>query len=122
MSESIDVLCQRCVAALNRLAKWRSVFAGWQLGTRPKTDPECQAVRDQRELLMFLRAESSALRNLLVKKGIFTESEWFEALEVEARELDKSFEALFPGMRATDEGITIFDPGLAHETTKGWKP
>src|SRR5438067_1656730 len=40
-------------AALNRLTKWRSVFCGWQLGTRSSTDPEAQAVRDHREATML---------------------------------------------------------------------
>lgn len=31
---------------LQRLGKWRTVFASWQLGTRSKNDPEAQAVRD----------------------------------------------------------------------------
>ena len=43
-------LAQRCYEACNRLTKWRSVFAGWQLGTRAKGDPECDAVRDHREV------------------------------------------------------------------------
>lgn len=34
---------------LNVVCKWRSLFAGWQLGTRPKGDPESDAVRDHRE-------------------------------------------------------------------------
>jgi hypothetical protein len=34
------------VKALQKLAKWRLIFAGWQLGTRLKGDPECDAVRD----------------------------------------------------------------------------
>lgn len=37
-------------SALNRVTKWRSIFTGWQLGTRAKGDPEGDAVRDHREL------------------------------------------------------------------------
>lgn len=54
---------------LQKLCKWRSVFAGWQLGTRPDTDAECQAVRDHREVTMLMRAELSALTALLIEKG-----------------------------------------------------
>jgi hypothetical protein len=31
---------------LNRLCKWRAILAGRHLGTRPDTDPQCQAMRD----------------------------------------------------------------------------
>ena len=37
---------KRTMRALNVLAKWRTLLAGWQLGTRPKGDPECDAVSD----------------------------------------------------------------------------
>lgn len=50
---------------LNKLCKWRTILAGWQLGTRPKEDPEAQAVRDQRELLLLLRCEVTALIDIL---------------------------------------------------------
>jgi hypothetical protein len=40
-----DDQARRTNAALNVLAKWRGLFAGWQLGTRPKGDPESDAVR-----------------------------------------------------------------------------
>lgn len=52
---------------LEKLGKWRSLFAGWQLGTRLDNDPECQAVRDHREVTMLLRTEVNAaglLRNV----------------------------------------------------------
>src|SRR5258707_8554059 len=48
---------QRMLAALNRLTKWRTHYAGWQLGTRAKGDPESDAVRDHRELTMLLRVD-----------------------------------------------------------------
>ncbi len=32
--------------SLNRLAKWRLVLAGWQLGAVDEHGPECAAVRD----------------------------------------------------------------------------
>lgn len=108
-------------AALNRLAKWRAVFAGWQLGTRASTDPESQAVRDHREATILLRAETSALVGLLLKKGVFTHDEWTAQLLVEAEELDTAYEALFPGFRSSDAGMVV-DPAKAQETMKGWKP
>jgi hypothetical protein len=61
---------------LNRLAKWRTVFAGWQLGTRAKGDPESDAVRDHREATILQRAELTALTSLLIKKQIITAAEF----------------------------------------------
>lgn len=117
---SIEELSQRCFQAANRLTKWRSVFAGWQLGTRSSDDPECQAVRDHREVTILLRAEMSALTELLVEKGIFTQEEWTEAFIKEADLLSKDYEKKFPGMAATDYGIQY--DRRAMETMKGWKP
>lgn len=107
--------------ALNKLAKWRTVFAGWQLGTRPKGDPESDAVRDHRELSIILRAEENTLIGLLIEKGIFTEKEWIDALEKEAVQLDKDYEAKFPGFKTSQAGVEI-DVQVAVETTKGWRP
>lgn len=107
--------------ALNKLAKWRTVFAGWQLGTRPKGDAECDAVRDHREVTMILRAESSALVSLLIEKGVFTRKEWSDALEKEAVYLDQAYESKFPGFRTHEFGVDI-DLREARETMKGWRP
>lgn len=106
--------------ALNRLAKWRSVFAGWQLGTRSDDDPECQAVRDHRELSMLMRAELSSLSQLLILKGVFTQEEWEAALAVEARQLSQDYAEKFPGFVASDWGMDI-DVNKALETTKNWR-
>jgi hypothetical protein len=106
---------------LNTLAKWRSVFAGWQLGTRPNTDPECQAVRDHRELTMLLRAEVNALTKLLLDAGVITPRALTEQVIVEAEYLSKSYERKFPGMSATPDGIAYSLPE-AVETMKGWLP
>lgn len=107
--------------ALNRLCKWRSVFAGWQLGTRPKDDSESDAVRDMREGLLLLRVEVTAIVTLLLQKGIYTFEEYEDQIEVEANALSKMLERRFPGFKATDIGMSI-DPSKAAETTKGWRP
>lgn len=109
------------VGKLNRLAKWRSVFAGWQLGTRSLEDPECQAVRDHREGTMFLRVEVSAITAILIKKGIITIDELNEAVGEEADALSKLYEERFPGFKATNTGMTI-DPQIASKTMNGWRP
>ena len=109
--------------ALNRVAKWRSLFAGWQLGTRPKGDPESDAVRDHREITILLRVEGSALTGLLIRKGLITGKEWEAALEREANELSKDYARRFPGVTAADHGL-VMDPQKidAAGWMKGWKP
>jgi hypothetical protein len=108
-------------AALQRLCKWRSVFVGWQLGTRADTDPEAQAVRDHREATILQRAELSATVNLLIDRGVFTEDEFTGRLGDEAERLSRAFERRFPGYQATDYGMQV-DVQVAAQTTKGWLP
>lgn len=110
----------RALAALDRLAKWRAVFARWQLGTRPEGDPEGDAVRDHRELTINLRAEMSALSSLLIRKGVISGEEWASALEEEANQLCKDYENRFPGVTATNAGLTMDRRVLPW--MKGWKP
>jgi hypothetical protein len=114
-------LPQRLDIALQRLTKWRNVFAGWQLGTRPKDDPEARAVKDHREVTILLRAEMNALLALLIEKNVFTLSEYQTALLAEALQSDQDMESRFPGYKSTDWGMSI-DAEKAAVTTKGWKP
>jgi len=111
---------ERTMKALNILAKWRTLFTGWQLGTRPKGDPEGDAVRDHREATIVLRAEVSAFTGLLREKGVFTDDEWLAALEREAKELNADYERRFPGVTASETGLTIDKRALPW--MKGWKP
>lgn len=106
--------------ALNRLAKWRMIFAGWQLGTRNNTDPEAQAVRDHREATIMMRAEINAMLSLLVAKGVFTAAEWEEQVIKDANYLSKQYEEKFPGCHATDVGMVI--KASAAEWMKKWRP
>lgn len=109
--------------ALNRLAKWRTLFAGWQLGTRPDTDPEAKAIKDHREATMFLRVEVTTLARLLMVKGVFTEKEWEEVMLDEIREYEKMLEEKFPGVKASDSGLDLnFAVIQEHDTFAGWKP
>lgn len=105
----------------NRLAKWRSVFAGWQLGTRTKADPECQAVRDHREVTMLMRAELNALAVILARKQVFTMPEFRRQVQEECRLLCEAYEKRFPGFKATDDGMQV-NPETSLKTTRGWKP
>lgn len=110
----------RTSRALNIVAKWRVLFTGWQLGTRPKGDPEGDAVRDHRELTILLRVESTALVGLLLRKGVITEAEWLAALEREAIQLSHDYEQKFPGATAHEQGLTV--DARAVDWMKGWKP
>ena len=105
---------------LNRLAKWRMVLAGWQLGTRMKGDPECEAVRDHREATLLLRAEVNALVAVLIKRGVLTAGALHLALIEEAKLACADFEKRFPGFTATEEGIEM--DARSAETTMDWKP
>lgn len=109
--------------ALNRVCKWRTLFTGWQLGTRPKGDPESDALRDHREATIILRVEGNALIDLLLKKGVITASEWEAALEREANTLSAVYEMRFPGVRATDRGL-VFDRDKVDRSgwMRGWRP
>jgi hypothetical protein len=93
--------------ALNRLAKWRTILTGWQLGTRAKGDPVSDAVRDHREVTLLLRAEVSGLAALLIEKGIFTADEWDHQMTIEAAHLEGHLETMFPGAKAADDGMHI---------------
>ena len=106
--------------ALNRLAKWRAFFAGWQLGTRPMGDPESDAVRDHREATLLMRAEMNAFVVLLVEKGVFSIEEFQRTVGQEADLLADALADRFPGVKATDEGLA-FDARAA-DTMRGWKP
>jgi hypothetical protein len=106
---------------IERLGKWRTVFAGWQLGTRPKGDPECDAVRDHREATMALRAECNALTGLMVERGIFTAQEFHDRFQSECQHLCGEYEKRFPGFKATDYGLEI-NPTIARDTMAGWRP
>lgn len=105
---------------VNKLCKWRSVFAGWQLGTRPDTDPECQAVRDHREATMLLRAEVNALTAVLIERKLIDQQEFSQQVGIEAAHLDAEYEKKFPGFSTNDHGVNIKLPE-ALATTKGWK-
>lgn len=110
----------RTMRALNILGKWRTLFTGWQLGTRPKGDPEGDAVRDHREVTILLRAEISALTGLLIEKRVFTHNQWLAALEKEAELLSADYERRFPGVTAHEHGLTLDKRTLPW--MKGWKP
>lgn len=107
--------------ALNRLCKWRAIFAGWQLGTRKKGDPECDAVRDHREVTIVMRAEITAVTQLLIAKGVFTLEEFDAQVITEAGYLERAYENIFPGVKATDAGL-VLDPAKVAPWMKDFRP
>jgi hypothetical protein len=122
MNEDQDKsLGARVQRALNRVAKWRTVYVSWQLGTRIKGDPEAAAVRDAAEQRIMQRVELSALASLLIKKGVFTIDEFNEELIIEAAALEKALERRFPGFKAQDNGMDV-NLALARDTMHGWLP
>ena len=59
-------LGHRLNKALNRFVKWRSVLAGWQLGSRALDEGgEVAAVRDHLDATLALQVEIAALRKVL---------------------------------------------------------
>lgn len=95
------------MTALNRLSKWRFIFASWQLGTRSATDPVAQAVRDHREVTLILRAEVSALVNMLVKQYAINRNDYMLEVAKEAELLSKQLEERFPGAKPSDIGMEM---------------
>lgn len=104
---------------LNRLAKWRTVYASWFFGTRLDTDEQVKCSKDIIERMLILRAETTVILGILVDKGLITSDEFVERLENEAKLACSDLEKRFPGFKTSDFGVDI-DLNLAKDTTKGW--
>lgn len=111
----IEEVVRRAHSALNVLTKWRSFFAGWQLGTQSDRHGPTKAVKDHREVTIILRAEVSALVGLLIEKGVFTQVEWTRKLGEEAEALDRMYAERFDGVEATERGLS-YDPARSLAT------
>lgn len=116
--------------ALEKLAKWRSVYAGWRLGTRLSNDGESKYTRDLHEQILILRADCSALaflvRDALVATGM-SEAAAHEKLQErmlqEVTELDRLQSLKFPGMSSTPDGISYKLPEARDTMTRlGFAP
>ncbi len=66
-----------------------------------------------RELSILLRAEVTALAGLLIRKGVFTQQEWQDALEAEAIQLDQDYSDANPGWSSTPDGLSMKLPEAA---------
>lgn len=105
------------IDALNRLSKWRTVLAGWHLGSMSVDRPGVAAMRDLQDFRLVVRAELTAVTALLIEKGVFTSEELTRQVGIEAHFMDKQMETLFPGFRTTATGL-IMDPAEASVTMK----
>lgn len=103
--------------AVQRLCKWRSVFIGWMLGTIPEGTPGLKAHKERVDAQIMSRVEINALTALLLKKGVFTLEEFMAQIVEECEHKEREYEVLFPGYKATANGISI-DPKVAVETNK----
>jgi hypothetical protein len=103
--------------AANRLCKWRSVLVGWMIGTKGADEPGVKAHRDRADAVLMLRVEVNALTALLIQKGVFTREEFMVQVTEECGHKERELEAMFPGYRTIDNGISI-DPKLALETNR----
>lgn len=112
-------LTLRYQSSINRVVKWRNILSGRIWGTQSK-NPRSKGQSDIFEKLIILRAEVSALNALLVSKGIYTLEEYMEQIIEECDHIDMTYAAQFPGIRATNDGIEMYDLDKARETMKGW--
>jgi hypothetical protein len=110
----------------NRLTQWKRILTARMLGVNTLSGPRylnmpanVQAVADLFEEVLTLRAENNSLVQLLIAKGAFTSDQWTNRCAVESHKLADAIEKTFPGMRATDDGITM-DAAVAQKTMANW--
>ena len=103
---------------LNKLCKWRLIYAGWHNGTQSISEPGVQAMRDLHEKLLIQRVEITALATLMLEKGVFTAEEFQAKVESEAEILDATLSDFFAGFETIPNGIRILDAEIAAETQR----
>jgi hypothetical protein len=108
----------KMMAALERVTKWRRWLASQIIGTAPETKGT-RGIRDLQEARIILRVEVTAIIGLLLRKGLFTEEELQEALAEEADALNAAYSKAFPGVRATETGLTMDMPEAVY-TMRAW--
>lgn len=105
--------------ATEKLCKWRGLYAGWWFGTRPNSDPQAQAARDNFDRTILLRCEMNAVTALLLSKGVFSVDQFQHQLLVEVEAMDRMLETSWPGFHTSDTGLEM-DLLRAAETMKKW--
>lgn len=116
---------RRARAALNRLAKWRAFLAGWELGTRTlgvEGDGPVRARRDAAEARLLLRAEVTAISSVLIAKGVCTKEQLWSAFAREADFLSEELSRRFPGVQATDVGLSLDQRAVETMSREGFPP
>ena len=101
---------------LEILGKWRQAYTMMARSGFVGTE---KFLRDSAEAKLLHRVELSAVCALLLQKKIFTQTELVAQIEVEAEALDVKMQELFPGFRATLEGLVLSNP-QAGETIRNW--
>lgn len=119
--KSLDVKETAYHKALNKLAKWRTVFASRIMGTQTTEHVPTKALKEIVEGQLIMRAELNALLRHLTVNKMITNEQWLEAVKDEAITLDKLMEIRFPGITTSDQGVH-FDPVMIREmgTMNGW--
>ena len=107
MPDAAPTLQAAAHSALKRLTKWRAILAGWQLGSKAKGQPACDAVRDHREATLVVRAELDALTATLISTGVLNHEEYLKALALAADRNNALLEKRFPGVKTTEQGIEL---------------
>lgn len=98
----------------NRLAKYRSVYAGSlaelgqgrQLGLLPRDHPGIVLTRDLIEKVLLARAELNAFSRILVEKNVITQAEVEVIMADEYAYLADAHEKI-TGYKATADGLTM---------------
>lgn len=115
--KDVEEVAAKMHRSANILAKWRSVFTGWHLGTRSTDDGQTKAMRDLYEKVLLMRAELNGVTRILVDKGVVTQVELTEIFGEEYAFYAEQLAGFFDGMEATEQGIAM-DPGRAAETMR----
>lgn len=116
-------LVARLREAQEKLGKWRGLYAGWWFGTRPNSDPQAGAARDNFDRTIMLRCEVTALTRILLEKGLATQEDLQRAVLEEVQEMDRMLERSWPGFHTSQTGLEM-DLLKAAETmrNRGFRP
>lgn len=113
MNEHEEAAQVRVIRSADKLAKWRTVYTGWLLGTRAHEDPESRYHRNRNELLLLMRAELSAVTRLISELPGVTREHILTVMAEEYEALDSSLEEFFPGYSSRPDGMSIKLPEAA---------
>ena len=92
-----------------RLRQFGRLDCGRILGTRAHTDGDYLALLSLLERSFFLRAEATAIVQVLIKKGLLNERDFQNAVAHEMNLLLVELHKEWPEIEVTDDGIKIKD-------------